>query len=68
MFVIGKFLFREPDASPSDALVKRNPAADKNLEERRLNLALTGNVMTNYVIKNGMGNIDKARFEAAIDQ
>ena len=55
-------------SSAIDALVKRNPAADKNLEERRFNLALTGNVMTDYVIKNGMGNIDKARFEAAIVQ
>ncbi len=55
-------------SSAIDALVKRNPAADKNLEERRFNLALTGNVMTDYVIKNGMGNIDKGRFEAAIDQ
>ncbi len=55
-------------SSAIDALVKRNPAADKNLEERRFNLALTGNVMTDYVINNGMGNIDKARFEAAIAQ
>jgi NitT/TauT family transport system substrate-binding protein len=55
-------------SSAIDALVKRNPAADKKLEERRFNLALTGNVMTDYVIKNGMGNIDKARFEAAIAQ
>ena len=55
-------------SSAIDALVKRNPAADKNLEERRFNLALSGNVMTDYVIKNGMGNIDKARFEAAIAQ
>ena len=55
-------------SSAIDALVKRNPAADKNLEERRFNLALTGNVMTDYVIKNGMGNIDKSRFEAAIAQ
>ena len=55
-------------SSAIDALVKRNPAADKNLEERRFNLALTGNVMTDYVLKNGMGNIDKARFEAAIAQ
>ena len=55
-------------SSAVDALVKRNPAADKNLEERRFNLALTGNVMTDYVIKNGMGNIDKSRFEAAIAQ
>ena len=55
-------------SSAIDALVKRNPAADKNLEERRFKLALSGNVMTDYVLKNGMGNIDKARFEAAITQ
>ena len=55
-------------SSAIDALVKRNPAADKNLEKRRFNLALSGNVMTDYVLKNGMGNIDKARFEAAIAQ
>ena len=55
-------------SSAIEALVKRNPAADKDLEERRFNLALSGNVMTDYVIKNGMGNIDKARFEAAIAQ
>ena len=55
-------------SSAIDALVKRNPAADKNLEERRFNLALSGNVMTDYVLKNGMGNIDNARFEAAIAQ
>ena len=55
-------------SSAIDALVKRNPAADKNLEERRFNLALSSNVMTDYVLKNGMGNIDKARFEAAIAQ
>ena len=55
-------------SSAIEALVKRNPAADKNLEERRFNLALSGNVMTDYVLKNGMGNIDKVRFEAAITQ
>ena len=55
-------------SSAIDALAKRNPAADKKLEERRFNLALSGNVMTDYVLKNGMGNIDKARFEAAITQ
>ena len=55
-------------SSAIDALVKRNPAADKSLEERRFNLALSGNVMTDYVLKNGMGNIDKTRFEAAIAQ
>ena len=55
-------------SSAIEALVKRNPAADKNLEKRRFNLALSGNVMTDYVLKNGMGNIDKSRFEAAIAQ
>ena len=62
-----KYAVSDP-SSAIDALVKRNPAADKNLEERRFNLALSGNVMTDYVLKNGMGNIDKARFEAAIAQ
>ena len=57
--------------NPSDAiasLVKRNPAADSKLEERRFKLAVSSNVMTDYVIKNGMGNIDSSRFEEAIVQ
>ena len=40
----------------------------KTLEERRFKLALSGNVMTDYVVKNGMGNIDNSRFEKAINQ
>ena len=55
-------------SSAIEALAKRNPAADKKLEERRFKLALSGNVMTDYVVKNGMGNIDNARFEKAINQ
>ena len=55
-------------SSAIDALAKRNPAADKKLEERRFKLALSGNVMTDYVIKNGMGNIDMFRFGEAIAQ
>ena len=50
------------------ALVKRNPAADAALEERRLKLAIDANVLTDYVKTNGMGGIDTARFAAAIDQ
>ncbi len=50
------------------ALVKRNPAADRNLEKRRLSLAIEANVLTDYVQKNGMGNIDQSRFQAAIEQ
>ena len=50
------------------ALVKRNPAADAALEERRLELASDANVLTDYVKANGMGGIDSARFDAAIKQ
>ena len=55
-------------SSAIEALAKRNPAADKTLEERRFKLALSGNVMTDFVVKNGMGNIDNTRFEKAINQ
>ena len=49
-------------------MVKRNPAADAKLEERRLGLAIDANVLTDYVKQNGMGNIDKSRFAGAIEQ
>jgi NitT/TauT family transport system substrate-binding protein len=52
----------------AEALVKRNPAADAALEERRLELAIEANVLTDYVKSNGMGGIDKARFAAALEQ
>ena len=50
------------------ALVKRNPAADAALEQRRLQLAINANVLTDYVKANGMGGIDKDRFALAIKQ
>mgnify|MGYP001436167850 FL=1 len=50
------------------ALVKRNPAADSALEQRRLELAIKANVLSDYVKANGMGGIDKSRFDAAIKQ
>ncbi len=57
----------DPTAAAA-ALVKRNPAADAALEERRLKLAINANVLTDYVKANGMGGIDSARFSAAIKQ
>ena len=63
--------WKDAIANPSAAaaaLVKRNPAADAALEERRLKLAIDANVLTDYVKTNGMGGIDTARFAAAIDQ
>lgn len=50
------------------ALVKRNPAADSALEQRRLELAIKANVLSDYVKANGMGGIEKGRFDAAIQQ
>ena len=50
------------------ALVKRNPAADSALEQRRLELAIKANVLSDYVKENGMGGIDNDRFDAAIQQ
>ena len=57
--------------NPEDAvksMVERNPAADLALETRRLILAIDGNVNTDYVKENGMGNIDIARMEKALGQ
>ena len=63
--------WKDAIANPSaaaDALVKRNPAADAALEQRRLSLAIEANVLTDHVKANGMGAIDDARFAAAIEQ
>ena len=57
--------------NPEDAvksMVERNPAAELALETRRLILAIEGNVNTDYVKENGMGNIDIARMEKALGQ
>ncbi|SLN46196.1 NMT1/THI5 like protein [Roseivivax jejudonensis] len=57
----------DPDAAIA-SLLERNPAADADLETRRLQLAIDANVLTDYVAENGMGNIDSERFAAAIEQ
>ena len=51
-----------------DALIKRNPAADKALETERLGMAIADNVLTDFVKANGMGGIDPARMAKAIEQ
>lgn len=55
-------------ASAIESLVARNPAADAALEERRLQLAVDANVMTDYVAANGMGGIDAERFANSLEQ
>ena len=50
------------------SVAERNPAADVELEQRRLQLAIDANVVTDYTLANGMGGIDTKRMEAAIEQ
>ncbi|MEO0991631.1 MAG: ABC transporter substrate-binding protein [Pseudomonadota bacterium] len=50
------------------AVIERNPAADVALEQERLELSISGNVLTDYVAANGMGSVDSARMEKAIAQ
>lgn len=56
-----------PDAAIA-SLITRNPAADPALETERLAMAIKDNVMTDWVMTNGMGNIDVARMDKAIEQ
>jgi len=51
-----------------EALIARNPAADADLETERLQMAIDANVLTDYVMANGMGGIDMDRMMNAIEQ
>lgn len=55
-------------AGAMPSLTKRNPAADAALEQRRLQLSIDANVLTDYTSANGMGNIDQDRFNNALEQ
>ena len=50
------------------SLIERNPAADAALEQRRLQLAIDANVLTDRVAANGMGTVDAERMASAIEQ
>ncbi len=57
------------DPAAGAAMVqKRNPAADVDLEQRRLQLAIDANVVTDYTRANGMGGIDAERMARALEQ
>ncbi|AJE48925.1 ABC transporter substrate-binding protein [Celeribacter indicus] len=49
-------------------MVKYNPASDVELETRRLELALEGNVLTDYVLENGLGAVDTERLAGSLEQ
>ena len=57
----------DPDSAIA-SLVARNPAADADLEKWRLQLAVDANVLTDYVLANGLGGIDDDRMAAALEQ
>ena len=55
-------------ATGAAMIAKRNPAIDVDLETRRLQLAIDANVVTDYTLENGMGEIDTERFAASLKQ
>jgi len=57
----------DPEAA-TVSLMERNPAADAELEQRRLQLSIDANVVTDYTMANGMGDIDAERMARALEQ
>ena len=55
-------------AAAIESLVERNPAADAVLEQRRLQLAIDANVVTDYTSEYGLGGIDPERMSKALEQ
>jgi len=55
-------------AAGAQMVVDRNPAADADLEQRRLQLSIDANVVTDWTRANGMGNIDPARLDTSLEQ
>ena len=55
-------------AAGAQMVADRNPAADVELETRRLQLAIDANVLTDYVMGSGMGGIDADRFAQSLEQ
>lgn len=55
-------------ASASDAVIRRNDVARKEVELARLKMTLEQNMLTPWVKANGFGGIDKARFATSLDQ
>jgi NitT/TauT family transport system substrate-binding protein len=58
---------REPERAV-DEVVSRMDDGSRELELERLRTVIRGNILTGEVKRNGIGGIDPARFERAIDQ
>lgn len=50
------------------AIAARNPALDVDLEVERLEIALRDNILTDWVMENGLGNIDADRYALSLEQ
>lgn len=55
-------------ATAVDSVIKRNDVAKKDVELDRLKMLLSQNILTPYVLANGMGGVDAGRFEKAMGQ
>ena len=50
------------------AIAARNPALDSELELERLEIALRDNILTDWVMENGIGGIDPERMDTSLEQ
>ncbi|MBY6049354.1 ABC transporter substrate-binding protein [Vannielia litorea] len=55
-------------AAATASLMERNPAADAELEQRRLQLSIDANVLTDYTMDGGFGTIDEERLTSSVEQ
>jgi len=55
-------------AAATASLMERNPAADADLEQRRLQLSIDANVLTDYTMDGGFGTIDEDRLASSVEQ
>ncbi len=55
-------------AAATASLMERNPAADAELEQRRLQLSIDANVLTDYTMDGGFGTIDEERLASSVEQ
>jgi NitT/TauT family transport system substrate-binding protein len=62
-----KDVIADPKAG-AEMVAKRSPALDVALETRRLQMSIDANVVTDATKAHGLGRIDAARFEKALQQ
>jgi NitT/TauT family transport system substrate-binding protein len=55
-------------AAAVEAVLKRNELARREVELARLRMVLEQNILTPWARENGIGGIDRGRFERALDQ